>query len=245
MSESKSDPVSGINLSGGNVSVSRDLVAGDVIQNIVIVGRFLEFSEVEGLLPKRNFPNFATIQQAFEATFTNAQRIDFVYALSKVRLILAPIFGEQNLSQIGIAYREIAQGLPMSLYSQLKQFGYWDEIADRNKAVERRHILIEEINLPSAGKLWEREFGKKANFVLTLTEFVHLNRGDAETPKSDHQEIRLVDLENPRHYPEQWTQKQFRVFTAGLIIDLLDVVSESQGNELYWKKFYELLINPK
>jgi len=86
----KSDKRSGGVDIEGSVSAKGDIVGRDkTIQNILVVGQFLDYAQVEGLIPKlAETPDLESISKAFEKTFGERLGTDLAHATAATGEIL-------------------------------------------------------------------------------------------------------------------------------------------------------------
>ena len=170
-----------------------NLIAGrDVIQNIVIVGRFLDFAKVEGLIPKsEKLPDLKNIGEAFETAFKERLGYEFAEAAAAAGAILKEFLEKwgQGPSFAALPFRKILEELPQALYTKLSELGYWDNYILQN--VEYRPSQVESLfrggfadvlELSSLSTLWAKHFDEEIDFSLArdITDLDRL-RGLAET----------------------------------------------------------------
>ncbi len=136
----------GINIQGveGPVNVQGDLVGRDqIIQNIIIVGRVLDFANVEGLLPQAARPkDYQSVSEALNATFSGPSGQGLAASTALAGDILKDILGAYTHEHAAAAlpFRRLLMGAAPKLVRNLQRLNYWD-------------IYREEIYIPAQRQL--------------------------------------------------------------------------------------------
>jgi len=169
---------------GGNIDLhaERDIhdniIAGrDVIQHIVIVGRFLDFAKVEGLIPKsEKLPDLKNVGEAFETTFKDRLGYEFAEAAAAAGAILKEFlekWGQGRPTFAALPFRKILEELPQALYAKLSELGYWDNyilhnVKYRSAQYELRFGggFADVLELSSLSALWAKHFEEEIDFSL-------------------------------------------------------------------------------
>jgi len=221
-----------VNTGGGNFA-GRDQ---HNIQNIIIVGRFLELAQVQSLLPKFDTQKpLENVHDAIEAIFTKDHNIELAEAIAFAGEILRDILDDWVSSRIGlhIALRKLIKGLAEALYEKLKLSGYWDmyrQVLDFSRYEYPRFEDTQEILfLESTNKLWEEEYNTNTSFALVY------ELDDNFCPR-----IYFVNVLTPLIAEvERWSTREQRLFLVGIILDLIRIHSENHLNI----EFLRALIN--
>ena len=136
----------GVNIQGGEgpVNVQGDVIGRDnIIQNIVIVGRMLDFANVEGLLPQpANRIEYQSISEALSATFSGPSGDSIARSTAMAGEILKDVFGSYEHEQPAAAlpFRRLLMEAAPKLVRNLRGLNYWD-------------IYREEIYVPAQRRL--------------------------------------------------------------------------------------------
>lgn len=205
----------GVNVNG-SVAAQGDLVGRDkIIQNIVLVGQFLDFAKVEGLIPKPSTPaDFESVSAAFEATFN--QRLDgnLARATAFAGEILSKVIQKKWISGSALPFRDILSEVPYIVSSKLDELHYWDSFRDSS------HIVW----LHSLNLLWKKHF--KINVLYGIgSHYWYVKRKEGYGMISVH----------------EITNEQFRVIMAGLVIDLIRLHSIALDDIKFWEGLVDLL----
>jgi len=138
-----------------------------VIHNLVVVGQFLDFAKVEGLLPKSETPSdFSTIVEAFEETFVQRLGSDLTQATTHAGIILSGVMLKYIPKQppAALPIKTILREAPCSIYLKLSKLGYWDAFYEATQDYYGNHYQV--VWLYSLGLLWEKHFGHHRLFGI-------------------------------------------------------------------------------
>lgn len=232
-----------------------DRVTGDVIQNIVVVGRFLDFVQAEGLFPETaKFTDFKNIESAFKEAFDKPQGNDLATATASAGQMLGDILTAwtPDRPSKAIIYRELLRGIAPSIIPKLMECGYWDAFHEQVKGVKlfwrepglssSATYSAEVLWLVSLQDLWEKKLGKKKLYGLA---FLTPPSRDSYIPqcifilKSDET---ITNAYNSASYREdrnsdfgEMNNREFRVFVTGLVIDLIRLGTEAAKDRNFWR----------
>lgn len=207
---------------GGNVTsdefVGRDKIT---IHNIIIVGRFLEFAQIEGLLPKlEHEQDFTSIVSAIEANLGARLNDDLADAVAWTGEILDGLITEHT--EIGhsatAGIRRLATELVPTVVTKLIEVGYWEEYSQTYISATglKSHILW----LDATTMLLRKEKGNVASTGIRSFDSL----GDR------------IDLayEREKYGPsaktlpiEQLTIRDLRIILAGIVLDLIRIKSDN------------------
>jgi hypothetical protein len=219
----------GINVKG-SVAADGDLVGRDktTIHNIVLVGQFLDFAKVEGLIPKPSTPaNFESVSAAFEATFNQRLDGDLAQATAFAGEVLGEVIQKERLNSPSnlLPFRTILKEVPYIFSKKLESLGYWDLFCSRNGFM---------VQLDSLELLW------KKHFKTTLSCGIANYKGFA----NPYQWSLLLTHPNNSTICisiDEITNEEFRVIMAGLVIDLIRISSTASDDIKFWQGLVDLL----
>ena len=120
-----------------NQQVNRQTNIGrdQVIQNIVLVGQFLDFAQVEGLIPKPRIPtNFISISEAFEKTFAQRLEGDLVKGIAFAGEVLVNGITKWKPANSFSALNrpQILYDIPYVLGKSFETYDHWPAFAEEN-----------------------------------------------------------------------------------------------------------------
>ncbi|MBE7436139.1 MAG: hypothetical protein HS100_19645 [Anaerolineales bacterium] len=197
-----------------------------VIQNIVLVGQFLDFAQVEGLIPKPRIPtDFSSISDAFEKTFAQRLEGDLVRGIVFASEILKAGFKEWNPRSpfSALNRRKIIDQIPKVVVSGLVKLDYWDSFAESESEI---------LYLYSLQLLWVKHFKtEKKESLFGLSADYEIVQGVTR-----NYSLTYTDPEIDFSRPEE-----FRVFLVGLVIDLIRLYSLASDDKLFWEGFVNLV----
>lgn len=258
----KSDERSGGIDIGGSASAGGDLAGRDkIIQNILIVGQVLDFAQVEGLIPKpAEAPDFEDISGALKKAFGERLDSDLAMATAAAGEILKGFLVKMAPSKPFevLPFRDILPNIAEYLIKKLDELKYWDTYAtERTQTLRARspwsgYDVIggtEILWLDSLSTLWNKSFktkdeiqyGLKRDWGILFDLFASIRRakycivirveGKTETFPQDNFSV--------------WSRKQFHIFMAGLIIDLIRLTSAASNDIKFWEGLTKLLTPDK
>jgi hypothetical protein len=233
----------GVNLTAGDdFAVGGDVVGRDknTIHNIVIVGQFLRQINLEGLIPEPLAPaTFETISAAYRHSFADHVDADLAGATRVAGEMLAKELAAWiPVKQASpIPYRRLLPSLASILVQGLKQRGYW-KMFSQEQSQERKdgNITYRVVWLNSMAQLWEKYLKQKCYYgICEETEVVQkklsypanvYQRAQRSIKKrqyfvvrsAEHGKFASADFENI-------DSEEFRVFMAGLVIDIIRFAS--------------------
>jgi len=205
-----------------------------VIHNLVVVGQFLDFAKVEGLLPKSETPSdFSTIVEAFEETFVQRLGSDLTQATAHAGIILSDVMLKYIPKRLPAALpiKTILREAPSSIYLKLSELGYWDAFYEVTswRGISNHQVVW----LYSLGLLWEKHFGRQRLFGIGIWK----TGGDTASLCEATQGKEIADNVNI----DDITYDKFRVIMAGLTVDLIRICSIASTDLQFWEGIISLL----
>ena len=213
-----------------------------IIQNIILVGRFLDFTKVEGLIPKPSASaDFESISAVFEETFDKRLGGDLATATAFAGKILAPVIAPNWIpkeTSVAFPFRKVLAECPKILFDGLSRLGYWDSFCSSQSYGDECQEIIW---FRSMSLLWIRHFHAERLFGIGRSSYDAYARwldpcffeSVASLGRSSY---RLSTLD-----PQQLTNEEFRVFMAGLVIDLIRMASTTADDTQFWIGLVDLL----
>lgn len=203
------------NISGNvNKLTQIETVEGNIIQNIVIVGRFLDFAQSEGLIPETAVcANFKNVTSALEKTFDKPLGNELSSATATVGKMLEDVLSilTPNEPFTIITYRDLIRRIPELVIPKLRDYGYWDpfyefvervtihweERSEDRTACQGAWPKAEVIWLTSLQNLWEKHFNRKklyglAAFDLFAYKKVKQNRETTGKRRLGHPDFMFI-----------------------------------------------------
>lgn len=251
-SDKTTDQSSNINING-SVNAQGDFVGRDkIIYNIVLLGQFLDFAKVEGLIPKLSTPSdFESISAAFEATFSQQLDNDLAQATMFAGEVLGEVIQKHWIKSSSklLPFRAILAEVSDIASSKLKEAGYWnlfclDSVTlkrkeyDEYKDPEEYEEYVDVIWLHSLGLLWKKHF--KTNRLYGIANKFVNERHHSEyscwvfNDQGDDSEAEPLNIGSI-------TNEQFRVIMNGLVIDLIRMSSTASDDIKFWQGLVDLL----
>ncbi len=231
------------------------------IQNIVLVGQFLDFAKIEGLIPRISNPSdFQSVISAFENTFDKHLGNDLAHATAAVGDILKESITKwtPKNSFSALPLKTILKELPNDIYVSLCRRNLWDAFFESNFYHYRGYHYIlgdmQFIRFHSTEILWKKHFKTDCiigighlsetesyfffkertlpNYLETLNFNLISSHGLSGNPFQLH-----LDMLNV----ESTTYEHFRVLMAGIVIDLIRISSIAFNDVKFWKNIAGLL----
>jgi hypothetical protein len=223
-----------------------------IIQNIVLVGQFLDFAKVEGLIPKPTpHANFDTLINAFEQTFSARLGSDLAYATATTGEILKEIIAKWTPQDkfAALPLKSIIDSFPGDLYQALSKRNYWNAFYENIHYYWAKYDSgdCQSIRLYSLEILWEKHFGTKFEFrIVKGYRDENASLGIGETRKASWEPSFIFSGARTYTTYERFdtytmTYEQFRVLIAGMVIDLIRLSSIASTDVNFWKSIASLL----
>lgn len=230
--------------SGGGKVVGRD--DNSIINNIVIVGRFLEFAQIEELLPRlEHKQGFASIVDAIEGNIASRLDDDLADAVAWVGAILGEFLKDwimrNNLSDVDvpISLASLLQQLIVHVGEELKDNGYWREWHEPQikmifDEVHGHVVITDEILwLDTTTKLFNhywRNSVKRIGIFKNDTSYWQIDDWqDYENPvyrlTTEPVAAQKVSLNSLAQ--GNFTSSQLRIIIAGIVLDLIRIKSDN------------------
>jgi hypothetical protein len=216
------------------------------IQNIVLVGQFLDFAKIEGLIPKpSSLSDFQSVISAFENTFDRHLGNDLAQATATAGEILKEsiVKWTPKDSFSGLPLKEILKELPTDLYINLRTRNLWNAFFE--EGLVYYHGNIEFIRLSSLEILWKKYF--KADCIWGIgcaSSYTDIFLFCQNLTFKNHIEAKVNNLRNvgiSPLYVESISYEKFRVIIAGIVIDLIRLSSVASNDVKFWKNIAESL----
>lgn len=245
---------------GGDANIAGDVVGRDkIINNIVVVGRMLDYAQVEGLIPKLTHEtDFATISAAFEATFQQRLGADLTAATAQAGELLRPalaLWTPRGPNQ-ALPYKRILTGLAQPLAEKLMEFDYWAAFAERvsefNWIYFSGQDTVEVIWLRSLAALWKK-YKQDEKLYGLAARTTKAGRLEAvfvwRTPTA-----RVTEAYDPRPPAASaggakaatdfagLGREEFRIFMVGLVLDCIRLASTVANDQAFWNDLTGALV---
>jgi hypothetical protein len=225
----------------GNVNISGslnqhgDIVGRDkIIHNIIVVGRVLDFAQVDGLIPQlSDMPKLENISAAFEPNFKERLGSDLSNAIAIAGQILEPILSSWTpQSGRALIFRDILLNLATPLGRKIQELNYWDVFC------EPMGVLINQkrwnsLLLSSLSGLWNKYKTDKITYNLAT-----LNN-EAFVFIATHQTTGFTSQEDFKEFKRE----EFRIFIVGIVLDLIRMASLVSNDIDFWNQVIDSLSN--
>lgn len=227
-------------ITGSQFNAGEDIVFRDkIIHNIVVVGQFLDFAQIEGLIPPPpNLKDFEEISTKFEKTFTDRLGSDLINGVTLAGEILGKILPSWKPKSPlqAIPFRTLIPKLAPHIASKLTALYYWETFNKKEIYIESQ--FWEVVYLYSLSELWKKQkqydalFGiaqkgtdesKEICFVRTL-----------KTTSYDSEKTEILTFDN-------FDNQQFRIFITGIVIDLIRMGSVVSTDVQFWSSVVGLI----
>lgn len=233
-------------------NVGRD----QIIHNLVIVGQFLDFARIEGLVSKNSdSTKFNNITEAFEKTFEQNPDSNLSHATATAGEIFSDIMlkwtPKQTLSTLPA--KEILSESPELLYNKFLEMGIWNtfySISYVKNIIDYKGEQAEVIWLQSLETLWKKRYKKKDIFGIAkyrnpgksgrfpkqafLCRIPHEWGEDGNYCFSSKDEAETVNLDGINY-------DQFRIIIAGLVIDTIRMCSIASDDIKFWQGLISMM----
>jgi|GEM_PF-1344274 len=198
---------------------------------IIVVARFLEFAQVEGLLPRLNETrDFNDLSKAIEKTFGTESGDDLTEATAFAGEIIGDVLREWTLkySHRPLPLGQLIAPLAATIHQKLKITQHWEAHSQSTEDGWTRILWLE-----ATTKLWKNKFGPKDLFIrfgigepypLTKHPVVWIAKRYKYVAKGDSTIFGGID-------PDEWNTQQHRVFIAGVLLDLIRIASDASFNK--------------
>lgn len=232
---------------GGDANVAGDVVGRDkIINNIVVVGRMLDYAQVEGLIPQLSQPtDFATISEAFEATFRQRLQADLTQAAAQAGELLGPALAQWTPRgpHQALPYKRILTGVAQPLLEKLVELDYWATFAERVTEFSWIYFsgqdTVEVIWLRSLAALWQKHKPDGKLYGLAARTLKD-GRREAVVVWQKPPAARATEAYDPRQPARAGTdfaafgREEFRLFMVGLVLDCIRLASTVANDQAFW-----------
>ncbi|MFQ5578219.1 MAG: hypothetical protein ACE5G8_14645 [Anaerolineae bacterium] len=239
------EPQSSVDIGAVEGGIHGSQIAGrDIVQNIIVVGQFLDFAKIEGLLPQEaGVASLPDLSAGVETALRQHLGSSMAQATATVGQLLKGIL-QQWKPAAGAAFpfkRMLPQMAPM-LVEQLKALDYWDTFV-QTKYSARYKTQCQILTLDALNRFWRKHNADDEPFALAQAgEAV----GFAVVVSAPAPDIRFIHTPREPHLSRFATMsnRQFRVFMAGLVLDLIRLASTAAADVKFWGDLVEL-VGPK
>lgn len=229
---------------GGDVESGRDVIGRDqIIQNILVVGQFLDFAKVSDLLPQPGeITSFDQINAAFEDTFGDEAGQDLAYATSFAGEILRDLVSElkPENSFTAFPYKRILEDIAPAVIDKLQRLGHWDVFSsplDDELAKLLRFTISSNpriLWLTSLEQLWEKRYSYESRFGFLVGKEYSSSRDSRVMVFFGPQSTGKVE-----NY--DWRQDYLHTILAGVVIDLVRLGSLHSSDKQFWERLVKFL----
>lgn len=226
---------------GGDIK-GANIAGRDIIQNIVVVGQFLDFAKVEGLLPQPAAPlDLNQLSPNLDQALRDHLGSGLTVATAAVGEILRDSLAEWRPPQAGAAFpfKRMLPELAPKLVQKLKALNYWDTFAESGFSATYTNTY-QVIWLEALNHLWRKHIASDKRFGLAEI-------GDTATfviePGLEYPDVKIAHNPKEPHLGEfaKMSNEQFRVFMAGLVLDLMRLASAAAEDIEFWQGLSDLL----
>ncbi len=234
---------------GGDIHHA-EIAGRDIVKNIIVVGQFLNFANVEGLLPKGdNLPDLS----AMSADIDRALREHLGGSLAETAAIVGDMLGDilsewqPKRASAAFPFRRMLPAIAPKLIERLKALDYWDTFTETgfSSAYTSAYRVLW---LDALNQLWAKRHTESK--IFGLAEILSQDTPDAGSrrvfvtrPNLEYADIKIAHTPDEPHLGEfaKLSSRDFRVFMAGLVIDLMRLASEAANDTKFWRELVEYL----
>ena len=246
-----SDASSAVSIGNVGGDIHHAEIAGrDIVKNIIVVGRFLDFAKVEDLLPPEDaLPNLS----AMSADIDQALREHLGSGLAEATAITGDLLNDilrkwqPKRASAAFHFRRMLPEIAPNLIKQLKALDYWDTFTETGfssaYAGAYRVLWLDALN-----QLWAKR--RAESKIFGLAEISLQDAANAESrmafvtrPNLEYPDIKIAHNPDEPHLGEfaKMSSRSFRIFMAGLVIDLMRLASDAAKDTKFWRELVEYL----
>lgn len=216
----------------------------NIIQNFIVLGQFLDFADIQGLIPKQTTSSdFTTIVDAFEKTFSDRLETDLVDGISFVGdtlkdTVLDILPKKQNAlpsDTVSTILEKIFRVIVYKIYEMNYQIHFSEKVNMTNEStvVARTEPFLW---LESLQLLWAKHFQQQeeqCRFGILIKE-----------PNYKHQ-VYMIRITRPKYFEQvnfvSLSIEQTRVMMVGLVVDLLRFYTMGTSHLKFWQGLVDLM----
>jgi hypothetical protein len=216
----------------------------NIIQNFIVLGQFLDFADIQGLIPKQTTSSdFTSIVDAFEKTFSERLETDLVDGISFVgdtlkKTVLEILPDKQNALP-SATNSAILEKIFRAVVEKVYEMNYRIHFSERVEMTKESNYMVNTyiiLWLESLQLLWAKHFQqdeKKCKFGIRL-----------ENPEYRHQ-VSMIRITKPKIFTDvnfsSLSVEQTRVMMVGLVIDLLRFYTMGASHLKFWQGLVGLI----
>lgn len=225
------------NQNNQNVNTQLNVGRDQIIHNLVLVGQFLDFTKIEGLIPKSSAPaDFSSVVDAFEKTFSTRVETDLAQSAVFAGEILKDAVKTWTPMQTfqALPIRDILQKIPAIVAIKLDKLNYWNAYHEKGSS----SYAYTYMRLQSLSLLWKKHFHEDLVFAISYYAnapscFLVYNNGKPNDPIY-WDPTKKFDLDDI-------TYEKFRIIMAGLVIDLMRIHTIGADDVKFWNGIVGLI----
>lgn len=244
MSEDRDINTAGGSFIGGDVKSEGDVIGRDqIIQNILIVGQFLDFAKVSELLPQPGkTADFKEISEAFKKAFGDEAGRDLAYATSFAGELLRDLVLELKPENpfAAFPYGSMLEEIGPEIIKKLQDLGHWDIVSKPLEDELAKHLRFTLYSnpkilwLPSLEQLWENKYSEEFRFgFIEGKEYKSTERSKVMVVFGGHITGRMENY--------QWSHDFLQTIFAGIVVDLVRIGSLNSSDKQFWERLVNFL----
>jgi len=220
-----------------NVNTQFNAGRDQIIHNLVLVGQFLDFTKIEGLIPKSSTPtDFSSVVDAFEKTFSSRVDTDLAQSAVFAGEILKDAIAKwtpKTPFQV-LPIRDILGDIPKVVVQKLEKLNYWNAYYEKGENTSYTYMRLHSLSL-----LWNKHFKEEKVFGIlrytsSTTYYYFVYRNGKANDSIDWNNISYIDSSTI-------TYEKFRVIMAGLVIDLMRLHTVGADDVKFWNGIVGLI----
>ena len=221
-----------VNISG-NLDLEGDIIGRDkIIQNIIVVGKVLDFAQADGLIPTpSDFPKLENIRDTIESGLRNRLGDDLTNATGIAGEILEPILSSWTPGKgEALPFRDILDSLAIPLVETLSKLGYWDNFCDPIR-ISISDTYYRALWLTSLSSLWKKH--KRGDGDIGIAHTIAEGEG-AYFLYREGENISKVSF-------KKFPREEFRIYIVGIVLDIVRMASIVSNDLDFWNQIIDSL----